>query len=76
MDDLISRKAALESLGEPHPLDYNANAYVQKIKDLPSVLAVPLDQLLEWLTNWLENMRELVIEQSTVVEVSDLEKKS
>lgn len=49
MDELISRKAALELLGEPHPLDYNAIADVQKIIVLPSVPAVPLDKLCEWL---------------------------
>lgn len=48
--DLISRKAALELLGEPHPLDHNAIADVQKIIALPSVPAVPLDKLCEWLT--------------------------
>lgn len=36
-DDLISREAALELLGEPHPLDYNAVAAVQKIIALPAV---------------------------------------
>lgn len=51
MDELISRKAALELLGEPHPLDYNAIADVQKIIALPSVPAVPLDKLCEWLAN-------------------------
>lgn len=66
MDDLISRKAVLESLGEPHSLDYNANAHVQKIKDLPSVPAVPLDKLIEWLSNWMANMREFVLKHCTV----------
>lgn len=44
-DDLISRKAALELLGEPHPLDHNAVADVQKIIALPAVEAVPMDML-------------------------------
>ena len=48
-DDLISRKAALELLGEPHPLDHNAIADVQKIIALPAVEAVPLDKLCELL---------------------------
>lgn len=47
MDDLISRKAVLELLGEPHPLDYNAIADVQKIIALPSVPAVPLNKFCE-----------------------------
>lgn len=41
-DDLIGRKAALELLGEPHPLDYNAVAAVQKIIALPAVDAAPV----------------------------------
>lgn len=48
--DLISRKAALELLGEPHPLDHTAIADVQKIIALPAVHAVPLDRLCEWLS--------------------------
>lgn len=48
-DDLISRKSALELLGEPHPLDHNAIADVQKIIALPAVDAVPLDKLCECL---------------------------
>lgn len=51
MDDLISRKTALELLGKPHPLDHNAIADVQKIIALPSVPAVPLDRLCEWMAN-------------------------
>lgn len=47
MDDLISRKAALELLGEPHTLDYNAISYAHKIISLPSVPAVSLNKLCE-----------------------------
>lgn len=36
-DDLISRKAVLEILGDIHPLDYNAQAYVSQIKELPTI---------------------------------------
>lgn len=36
MDDLISRQAALDAIGEIHPLDYNAQAIAEKIKELPS----------------------------------------
>lgn len=36
MDDLISRQAAIDAIGEIHPLDYNAQAIVEKIKKLPS----------------------------------------
>ena len=36
-EDCISREAVLEIFGDIHPLDYNANAYVNKIKALPSV---------------------------------------
>ena len=47
--DLIDRAAAIETLGEPHPLDYNRISAVEKIRGLPSVEAVPLDKLCEWL---------------------------
>lgn len=41
MDDLISRQAAIDAIGEIHPLDYNAQAIAERIKELPS--AHPLD---------------------------------
>lgn len=52
MDDLISRAAVLEALGEPHPMDYNACSVVRIVKDTPSVSAVPLDKLCEWLASF------------------------
>jgi hypothetical protein len=36
MDDLISRQAAIEAIGEVHPLDYNRQATLERIKALPS----------------------------------------
>ena len=36
------------------------------LKDAPSVPAVPLDKLIEWLSNWMANMREFVLKNSTV----------
>lgn len=36
MDDLISRQAAIEAVGEVHPLDYNAQSTVNRIKKIPS----------------------------------------
>lgn len=48
--DLIDRAAAIETLGEPHPLDYNMISAVEKIRELPTIEAVPLDKLCEWLT--------------------------
>lgn len=36
MDDLISRQAAIDAIGEIHPLDYNAQAIAERIKELPS----------------------------------------
>ena len=36
MDDLISRQAAVDVFGDVNPLDHNANAYREKIKNLPS----------------------------------------
>ena len=37
MDDLISRREALDVFGDVHPLDYNTIGYVNKIKGLPAV---------------------------------------
>lgn len=37
MNDLISRQDAIDVFGDVNPLDHNANAYREKIKNLPSV---------------------------------------
>lgn len=34
--DLIDRQAAIDSIGEVHPLDYNGQAILERIKALPS----------------------------------------
>lgn len=34
--DCISRQAAIDALGDIHPLDYNAQAYKARIENLPS----------------------------------------
>ena len=36
MDDLINRRAAIDAIGEVHPLDYNAQAIKSRIERLPS----------------------------------------
>ena len=36
MDDLISRQAAIDALGDIHPLDYNAQAYKARLEKLPA----------------------------------------
>lgn len=36
MNDLISRQAALEAVGDVHPLDYNGQAILHRIQQLPS----------------------------------------
>ena len=36
-EDAISREAAIDIFGDVHPLDHNTNAYIEKIKELPSV---------------------------------------
>lgn len=36
MSDLISRQAAIDAIGEVHPLDYNAQAIKTRIESLPS----------------------------------------
>lgn len=35
-DDTISRQEAINVFGDVHPLDYNAQTYLDKIKALPS----------------------------------------
>jgi hypothetical protein len=62
MDDLISRKAAIEEFenmvtsvsvyGESAEARYATNArikFIEKLNSIPSVPAVPLDKLCEWL---------------------------
>ena len=61
MDDLISRKAAIEALGErpenwmDTPAEIEAvRAYdnaIDNLKAVPSIPAVPLDKLCEWLAD-------------------------
>ena len=36
MNDTISRQAAIEAVGDVHPLDYNGQAILERIKALPS----------------------------------------
>lgn len=62
MDDLISRKAAIDSIKDPVVKGFAMHG----LKNVPSVPAVPLEELLEWLTNWMANMRELMSNQPTV----------
>ena len=58
-DSLILRRAAIDVFGDIHPLDYNAQAYMERIKQLPS--AQPERNFLSGLTpeeqynkiNWL-----------------------
>lgn len=42
MDDLISRKEVLNTIGEPHPMDYNACSVVSLAKDIPAVDTIPV----------------------------------
>lgn len=35
--DVISRRAAIDAVGDVHPLDYNAMAVVERLRNLPSV---------------------------------------
>lgn len=36
MSDLISRQAAIDAVGDVHPLDYNGQAILHRIQQLPS----------------------------------------
>lgn len=64
MNDLISRKAAIEEFeemvtsvsvyGESAEARYATNArlrFIDKLNEIPSVPAVPLDKLCEWLSD-------------------------
>lgn len=42
MDDLINRQAAIEAVGDVHPLDYNGQAILHRIQQLPTIDAVPV----------------------------------
>lgn len=37
MDELISRQAAIEAVGDVHPLDYNGQAILHRLKELPTI---------------------------------------
>lgn len=45
MSDLISRAAAIEAIGDVHPLDYNKQAILERIKALPSA-----EKVGKWIT--------------------------
>ena len=36
-EDCISREAVIKIFGEVHPMDYNTQAYIKNIQNLPSV---------------------------------------
>ena len=53
--DLISRKAAMDAFTE-RPYDYyHKSNIVGELNCIPSVPAVPLDKLCEWLATWFEH---------------------
>ena len=53
MTDLISRQAAIDAVGDVHPLDYNSVAIVERLKNLPS--AEPEIIRCEDCIHWSEN---------------------
>lgn len=55
MSDLISREAAIDALGDIHPLDYNGQSILEKIKSLPSTEEMAFN---EWCTDCKEYDRE------------------
>lgn len=55
VDDTIYRQAAIDALGDIHPLDYNAQAYKARIEKLPS--AQPERKTGEWLVNVIRGNR-------------------
>lgn len=57
MNDIISRQAAIEAVGEVHPLDYNAQSTINRIKKIPSAQEwIPCSERLpddgQWVLVW------------------------
>lgn len=48
-EECISREAALKIFGDAHPMDYNTQAYITAIKNLPSVTPQPKSG--RWITH-------------------------
>ena len=66
MMDLIDRaavKAGMMKYGFTAP-NMTVHEFVED--ELPTIEAVPLEKLCEWLSEWMANMRELVSKQPTV----------
>ena len=42
MSDYIDRQAAIDAVGDVHPLDYNSQAIAYRLKSLPSADVVPV----------------------------------
>ena len=42
MADYIDRQAAIDAVGDVHPLDYNSQAIVERLKTLPSADVAPV----------------------------------
>lgn len=53
-DDLISRKAAIDRLNTIPPGNWYKARYTRELWNVPSVEAVPLDKLCEWLAERYE----------------------
>lgn len=80
--DLISRKAALEAVKIPNGEYSNPSerhgiivARVEarrRIMDIPSIPAVPLDKLCEWLANQILHYQHCVIMLKTIVLMKNL----
>lgn len=71
--DLISRQAVLDLFGDIHPLDYNAQAYVSQIKELPTIpqtfkpiaeIKVDTDEIVERIKKDMESWQPTIIPQT------------
>lgn len=56
MSDYIDRQAAIEAVGDIHPLDYNSRAIAERLKNLPSADVEPVRHG-EWIPVVLGDMR-------------------
>ena len=50
MADLIDRQAAIDAIGEVHPLDYNARSTKARIEQLPTIEIVRCRECKRWNT--------------------------
>ena len=65
MSDLISRKAAIEAVGDIHPLDYNGQAIMARIRAIPPEQRwIPVTERLPKPNEYEEDVRKYFLVQN------------